>query len=158
MTQPTWTATDALLEKPRSNNLKFIVAGGLMLIAVAFLITQAISNEGQFFITVGEYYEAPSKYAARDFRISAWVDGDTITFTQIDAENSRLEFEIVDDLANPMQRLRVVALNEPLPDLLQHEAQAIVEGKIGADGAMYSNPDGLLLKCPTRYEAGEVVE
>ena len=30
---------------------------------------------------------------------------------------------------NPGQRLRVVVLNEPKPDLLQHEAQALVEGR-----------------------------
>lgn len=158
MTQSNWTATDALLEQPRSNTMKFVVAGVVMLVAVAFLITQALSNEGQFFITVNEYFAAPAKYADRDFRVSAWVDGDSIQFTQIDAETSRLEFDIVDDLANPTQKLHIVALNEPLPDLLQHEAQAIVVGRIGSDGAMHANPDGLLLKCPTRYEEGAPVE
>jgi cytochrome c-type biogenesis protein CcmE len=37
-----------------------------------------------------------------------------------------------------------------MPDLLRHEAQAIVTGRIGADGVFYA--DELLLKCPTRYE------
>jgi len=36
------------------------------------------------------------------------------------------------------------------PDLLKHEAQAIVTGHLGADGIFYA--DELLLKCPTRYE------
>ena len=156
MAQPTWTADDAaLLENERPNRLKFIIAGGLILVAVIFLITQALSTEGQFFITVNEYYENPAKYADRDFRISAWVDGDTIQFTQIDDQTSRLEFDIVDDLANPTSSLRIVAMNQEKPDLLQHEAQAIVVGSIGEDGAMYANDDGLLLKCPTRYEEGE---
>jgi cytochrome c-type biogenesis protein CcmE len=38
----------------------------------------------------------------------------------------------------------------PLPDLLRHEAQAIVTGRVGDDGVFYA--DELLLKCPTRYE------
>ena len=156
MAQPTWTADDAsLLENERPNRLKFFVAGGLILVAVIFLITQALSTEGQFFITVNEYYENPAKYGERDFRISAWVDGDTIQFTQIDDQTSRLEFDIVDDLANPTTSLHIVAMNQEKPDLLQHEAQAIVVGSIGEDGAMYANDDGLLLKCPTRYEEGE---
>ncbi|MGB1249507.1 MAG: cytochrome c maturation protein CcmE [Candidatus Promineifilaceae bacterium] len=156
MAQPTWTADEAgLLETDRPNRLKFIIAGGLILVAVIFLITQALSSEGQFFITVQEYHENPAKYGQRDFRISAWVDGDTIKFTQIDDQTSRLEFDIVDNLANPTSSLHVVAMNQEKPDLLQHEAQAIVVGSIGEDGAMYANDDGLLLKCPTRYEEGE---
>ena len=156
MAQPTWTADEAgLLENERPNRLKFFIAGGLILVAVIFLITQALSTEGQFFITVQEYHENPAKYADRDFRISAWVDGDTIQFTQVDDQTSRLEFDIVDNLANPTSSLHIVAMNQEKPDLLQHEAQAIVVGSIGADGAMYANDDGLLLKCPTRYEEGE---
>jgi cytochrome c-type biogenesis protein CcmE len=38
----------------------------------------------------------------------------------------------------------------PRPDLLRHEAQAIVTGRMGEDGVFYA--DELLLKCPTRYE------
>ena len=91
----------------------------------------------------------------RDFRVSAWVDGDSIVFTQIDDQTSRLEFDIVDDLANPGSKMHIVAMNQEKPDLLQREAQAIVVGSIGEDGAMYANDDGLLLKCPTRYEEGE---
>jgi cytochrome c-type biogenesis protein CcmE len=36
------------------------------------------------------------------------------------------------------------------PDLLKNEAQAIVTGKLGADGNFYASE--LLLKCPTKYE------
>ena len=46
-------------------------------------------------------------------------------------------------------RLQVVYVG-PKPDLLRHEAQAIVTGRLGEDGVFYA--DELLLKCPTRYE------
>jgi cytochrome c-type biogenesis protein CcmE len=36
------------------------------------------------------------------------------------------------------------------PDLLKDEAQAIMTGKIGADGTFTATE--LLLKCPSRYE------
>jgi cytochrome c-type biogenesis protein CcmE len=36
------------------------------------------------------------------------------------------------------------------PDLLRNEAQAIMTGRIGADGVFQA--DELLLKCPTKYE------
>ena len=37
-----------------------------------------------------------------------------------------------------------------MPDLLRHEAQAIVTGHIDAEGIFHA--DELLLKCPTKYE------
>ena len=42
----------------------------------------------------------------------------------------------------------------PKPDLMQHEAQAIIEGAWNNDGVFYAHDqaDSLLLKCPTRYE------
>ena len=155
MAQATWTKEESTtVEKPRNSRVKFIMGGLLAAVAVAFLLVNAFSGNTQLYVTVDEYYADQSKMAGRDLRVSGWVLGDTIQFTQIDAVTSRLEFDIVDDIKNPGQRLRVVAMNEPMPDLLQHEAQALVEGT-GSGTEFISNPGGLFLKCPTRYEESE---
>ncbi len=155
MAQATWTKEeDAAVEKPKSNRIKFIIGGLLMAAAIIFLVFNAMRGSTQLYVTVDEYYAQQNKLAGRDLRVSGWVIGDTIQFTQIDDTTSRLEFDIVDDLANPGQRLHIVAMNEPMPDLLQHEAQALVEGS--AEGSVFNaNPGGLFLKCPTRYEEVE---
>ena len=152
MADTTWIRDPDSLLQPKTNRLKFVVGGLLIAAALIFLIANAMNGNTQLYKTVNEYYAEQSRLAGRDLRISGMVLGDTITFTQIDATHSRLEFDIVDDIDSPGQRLRVVALNEPLPDLLQHEAQALVEGRMGDDGAFYANEGGLFLKCPTRYE------
>jgi cytochrome c-type biogenesis protein CcmE len=155
MAQATWTKEeDAAVEKPKSNRIKFIIGGLLMAAAIIFLVFNAMRGSTQLYVTVDEYYTQQDKLAGRDLRVSGWVIGDTIQYTQIDDTTSRLEFDIVDDLVNPGQRLRIVAMNEPMPDLLQHEAQALVEGS--AEGSVFNaNPGGLFLKCPTRYEEVE---
>jgi cytochrome c-type biogenesis protein CcmE len=56
-------------------------------------------------------------------------------------------FQAVNDPSR--QRVQVVYVG-PKPDLLRGEAQAIMTGKLGADGVFYA--DELLLKCPTKYE------
>lgn len=152
MAQATWTKEEkAATEKPKSNRTKFIIGGLLMAAAIIFLIYNALSGSTQLYVTVDEYYAQQNKLVGRDLRVSGWVIGDTIQYTQIDDMTSRLEFQIVDDLSNPGQRLTIVAMNEPMPDLLQHEAQALVEGS--AEGSVFNaNPGGLFLKCPTRYE------
>ncbi len=155
MAQATWTTEEAESNKPKSSRLKFVIGGVLMAAAVIFLVVNAISGNTQLYVTVDEYYSQQSEIAGRDLRISGWVIGDSILYTQIDDTTSRLEFDITDDLADPTgQILRVVVMNEPIPDLLQHEAQALVEGHV-ENGEFLANPKGLLLKCPTRYEEAD---
>jgi len=151
MAQATWTKEESTTEKSGNGRMKFIIGGLLAAAAVIFLLVNAFSGNTQLYVTVDEYFADQNKVTGRDLRVSGFVLGDSIQFTQIDATTSRLEFDIVDDINNPGQRLRIVAMNEPMPDLLQHEAQALVEGT-GSGSEFMSNPGGLFLKCPTRYE------
>jgi cytochrome c-type biogenesis protein CcmE len=155
MADVSWQNSDEtlILEKPRRNRLMFVVGGVVLIAAVVYLVINAMSGNTQLYKTVGEFYAEQDRLTGRDLRVAGWVIGDSIVYTQIDAHNSRLEFDIVDDLYNPGQRLHVVALNEPKPDLLQNQAQALVEGSADETGTFYADPGGLMLKCPTRYEA-----
>lgn len=158
MAETTWTTEQGDVLQPRSNRMKFVIGGVLIVAAIVFLVVNAMSGNTQLYKTVDEFYAEQSRLVGRDLRVSGIVVGDSIKFTQIDATTSRLEFEIVDDLNNPGQRLRIVAMNEPMPDLLQHEAQAMVEGRAEGDGVFHANQGGLFLKCPTRYEEAGVPE
>ena len=157
MAEASWTNKDknSALEKPKSNRLKFVIGGVVLLAALTYLVVNAMSGNTQLYKTVGEFYSEQARLIGRDLRVAGWVVGDSIAFTQIDALNSRLEFDIVDDIENPGQTLHIVVLNEPKPDLLQHKAQALVEGRADSNGVFQANPGGLMLKCPTRYEEME---
>ena len=154
MADATWTNNNAeqLLQKESPSRLKFVVGGVLLLSAIVYLVVNAMSGNTQLFKTVDEFYADQSALVGRDLRVAGWVIGDSIEFTQIDATHSRLEFDIVDNIEHPGQMLHIVALNEPKPDLLQHQAQALVEGRADENGVFMANTGGLLLKCPTRYE------
>lgn len=159
MADTTWTKDDgAVLTTSKDNRLKYIVGGVLLLAAIVYLVVNAMTGNTQLYKTVEEFYAQQSRLTGRDLRVSGQVIGDSIQFTQIDAVTSRLEFDIMDSVREPGKTLHVVAMNEPMPDLLQHEAQAIVEGSADADGVFHANPGGLLLKCPTRYEEMEPTE
>jgi len=151
MAEAAWTKKGGALEKPRTGRMKFIIGGAFLTVAIIYLVFNAFQGTTQLYVTVDEYYEEKGNFAGRDLRVSGWVLGDTIQYNQIDPTTSSLEFDIVDDIYNPGQRLRIVAMNEPMPDLLQHEAQALVEGS-AAGSVFNANPGGLFLKCPTRYE------
>jgi cytochrome c-type biogenesis protein CcmE len=145
---------------------KFIVGGLILLAAVIYLIVANLLNSQEYFITVDDLTARQSELAGRNVRISGAVIGDTIEY-----DGQTLSFEIahvpssaadIEDegglaevlheaVTNPnASRVKVVLYDEPMPDLLQHEAQAIVTGTMGDDGVFYA--DELLLKCPTRYD------
>ncbi len=151
MAETTWVNNEKVLVESRPSRLKFVIGGLFIVAALGFLIFNAMQDTTQLYVTVQEYYANPTKFAGKDLRVAGFVLGDSIQFTQLDSATTRLEFSVVDDLSNPQQTLHIVAMNEPMPDLLQHEAQALVEGHID-NGVFYANQGGLLLKCPTRYE------
>jgi cytochrome c-type biogenesis protein CcmE len=138
--------------------LPFLLGGVLLLAAVGYLIFNATQSNAQFYITVDQLLSG--NYANNNVRISGVVIGDTIRY---DAQNLVIEFEIANlpdgyaDLAEALhqaannpdaQRIRIRVEGQVKPDLLRHEAQAILSGRLGADGVFLATE--LLLKCPTR--------
>ncbi len=147
---------------------KFIVGGLLILAAVVYLIVSSTQASAQFFLTVDELESRRDEVIDRNVRVSGAVIGDsiqydpetlTLTFTvaHVPADNQDIEAEgglaqALERAVNDPSRTRipVVYTNGPKPDLLRHQAQAIMTGHLGADGVFYA--EELLLKCPTRYD------
>jgi cytochrome c-type biogenesis protein CcmE len=146
---------------------KFVIGGLLVLGAVVFLIWSSTVANSEFFLTIDELNEKSASVVDRNVRLSGAVIGESIKY---DAESLTLTFEIahvpgdqvlIDDegglaealhqaVIDPSRSRMTVEYIGPLPDLLRHEAQAIVTGKLGDDGVFHA--DELLLKCPTKYE------
>lgn len=158
--------SDSMESRPAGKG-KFIVGGLLIIVAVIYLIYSSTQASAQYFLTVDEVYSKGDSVLGRDLRVSGAVIGDTI---QYDSQDLRLTFSIahipgdnkeIEELGglatvlnkavnDPNSRLMEVVYIGPKPDLLQHEAQAIMTGQVGEDGVFYA--DELLLKCPTKYE------
>jgi cytochrome c-type biogenesis protein CcmE len=167
MTEAAWEksrTSGSLLTQTNSGRWKFLVGGLLLLVAVGYLIASGMIAGGSYYLTVDELLADPS-YVGKPVRIAGAVIGDTI---QYDSPNLILDFTIANvptdytNLADALhqavtnpnaQHLRVHIENEVKPDLLQHEAQAILTGKLGADGVFYATE--LNLKCPSRFEEAQ---
>jgi len=136
-------------------------------VVLIYLIASSTSAAAQYYLTVDELRADPSAAQGRDLKISGAVDGETIAY---EPETLTLRFAIanvpgdlaeIDDagglaavlheaVSDPQATRLMVEYVGPKPDLLRHEAQAIVTGRLGEDGVFHA--DELLLKCPTRYE------
>jgi cytochrome c-type biogenesis protein CcmE len=154
-------------ETQSSSRAKFLVGGLLIVAAVIYLIYSSTQASAQYFLTVEEVVAKGDGVYDRDLRISGAVIGDTIqydpdsltlTFTVAHVPGDNKDLETEGGLATALHaavtdpnraRLHVIYTGVK-PDLLQHEAQAIMTGQLGDDGVFYA--DELLLKCPTKYE------
>ena len=150
-----------------ASRAKFLVGGLLIVAAVVYLIISSTQASAQYFLTVDEIVVRGDEVLGRDLRLSGAVIGETVSY---DADTLTLEFiiahvpgdndeieaagglaEVLHEAVMDPTRNRIpVVYNGPKPDLLRHEAQAIMTGQLGEDGVFYA--DELLLKCPTRYE------
>jgi len=167
MTNVNWHKPKQPAKKKRSERLKFISAGVMILVAVLYLLISGTLQGARYFITVREVLDDAS-YQERTVRISGAVDGESIEY---DSEKAILRFTIVnipneyEDLATALHealldpaapRLNVLVEDAAIPDLLQHEAQAILTGALGRDGVFAATE--LLLKCPSRFEESTAPE
>jgi cytochrome c-type biogenesis protein CcmE len=144
---------DVALEGTKTSStsrVKFLVGGLIILLAVGYLIVSSFGSSAQYFLTVSELRTKGDAIVGDDVRLSGIVHGDSISY---DPQSLRLEFDVVDSLDDLSNPLHVVYIG-PKPDLMQHEAQAIIEGNWQEDDVFYAHDraDSLLLKCPTRYE------
>jgi cytochrome c-type biogenesis protein CcmE len=146
---------------------KFVFAGLLIAGAVAYLIVSSTGSTAHYFVTIEELRDMGDEAIGRNITVAGAVLGDTIvydssvprvTFTVVQVPGDPKEVEQAGGLAAVLHaavgdphapRLEIV-YEDVKPDLLQHEAQAIVRGRLEQDGRFYA--DEVLLKCPTRYE------
>jgi len=127
---------------------KFLLGGALILMAAGVIIAQGLASGAQYFLTIGQLREQTAQFQDQSVRISGVVIGDSIAFN---AQTLELTFHVVDDVSQiGAQSPLTIRYEGPRPELLEDHAQAIVEGRLGADGTFHA--DSLLLKCPTRYE------
>lgn len=151
----------------RASRTKFLIGGLLIAAAVIYLIVSSTQAAAQYYLTIDELVTDPTLAEDRELRISGAVLGDSISY---DARSLTLEFtmvnvpgdldeieqagglaEVLHQAVNNPSATRIDVVYEgPMPDLMRHEAQAIVTGRMDADGIFHA--DELLLKCPTRYE------
>ncbi len=146
---------------------KFIIGGGIIVIAILYLIISSTVATAQYFLTVDELIAKGRSMQRQDVRISGAVIGSSISYDNqkqtlsflianvpgdnrtIDAQGglAKVLHEAVQDLNR--QRMQVI-YHGPKPDLLRDEAQAILTGQMDENGVFVAQE--LLLKCPTRYE------
>jgi cytochrome c-type biogenesis protein CcmE len=125
-------------------NLKFIVAGGVIALAVAYLVLVGLQGTTVYFLTVSELQAKGPAAQNQLFRVSGnLVPGTLVT----DSSGLGIQFLIADSDSNP---LPVVYRGGQVPDIIGDNIEIVAEGKMDAQGTFTAN--NVLAKCPSRLE------
>ena len=126
-------------------NLKFFIAGGVIALAVAYLILVGLQGTTVYFLTVGELQAKGPAAQNQLYRVSGMLVPGTLTR---ESSGLGIHFQIAD--AGSPNTLPVVYRGGQVPDIIGDNIEIVAEGKLDAGGTFTANT--VLAKCPSRLE------
>jgi cytochrome c-type biogenesis protein CcmE len=131
------------------SNLKFIVAGGVIALAVAYLITMALQGTTQYFLTVSELQAKGAAMQNQTLRVSGTLVPGSL---QHEGDGLSVQFLIAD--AATATPLTVTYRGGQVPDTMADtragDVQIVAEGRLNDQGTFTASD--VLAKCPSRLE------
>jgi cytochrome c-type biogenesis protein CcmE len=137
---------------------RFFIGVSLIAAAIGYLIFSAIRTTSEYYLTVPEVAARQSELGEQAIRVAGRVKAGNIEW---DPNSLTLKFEIVPIpdvdaaavkpvVASDPVWFRVVCAGEPKPDMFAPGRDVIVEGKLGADGAIAATQ--VMTSCPSKYK------
>lgn len=140
---------------------RFLFGGGLIVVAVGYLIYTAIMNTAEYYLTVGEVQARQTELQGQALRVAGRVVPGSVSW---DPSSLTLGFAIsaIPDpggsAVKPVsavtsvptsERFKVLCTGQPKPDMFAENRDVIVEGRLGADHAIIASQ--VLTSCPSKY-------
>jgi cytochrome c-type biogenesis protein CcmE len=125
-------------------NLKFFVAGGVIALAVAYLVIAGLQATTVYFLTVSELQAKGPAAQNQLYRVSGTLIPGTLVR---ESSGLGIQFQIADPASSP---LPVVYRGGQVPDIMGDNIEIVAEGKLDAHGTFSANT--VLAKCPSRLE------
>lgn len=125
--------------------MKLAIAGGVLALAIGYLVMTGVQTTAVYYLTVGELLGQGSTGVGRPVRVA----GDVVpgSVERLDG-GLALRFLVQDGSGT----LPISYRGGPVPDIFADEVQVVVEGKLQPDGVFHA--DTLLAKCPSKFEDG----
>jgi cytochrome c-type biogenesis protein CcmE len=125
-------------------NVKFVVAGSVIALAVAYLVIMGLQGSTVYFLTVSELQAKGPAAENQLYRVSGNLLPGTLTR---ESSGLGIQFLIADPASQP---LSVVYRGGQVPDIMGDDVEIVAEGKLDAKGTFTAN--SVLAKCPSKLE------
>jgi cytochrome c-type biogenesis protein CcmE len=117
--------------------------------AIAFLLSRSLKEGVQYYKHVDEVMSSPD--AVRDKRLQ--VHGNVVN-DSIEQARGTLQFRFKIESRPPRAPAVISAVYEGLvPDTFKSGAEVVASGTLTADNVLHVAPDGIMAKCPSKYDA-----
>jgi len=127
----------------RKRNLKFVVGGVLIAIAIIYLVYSGIQNTALYYLTVSEFKNRGDEAYGEAVRVNGQVLDGSIRWN---SKEGALYFTIIDE-----QNKLPIIHKGVAPDTFKGGAEVVVEGRYTPEDIFAA--DKIMAKCPSKYEA-----
>jgi cytochrome c-type biogenesis protein CcmE len=131
--------------------LKFWIAGGVIVLAVAYLVTMGLQGTTVYFLTVSELQARGAAAQNQMFRVSGNLVPGSLAR---DPSGLGIAFSIADAAAS--RPLTVTYKGGQVPDIIGDNIEIVAEGKLDARGTFAAT--NVLAKCPSRLADAQPTE
>ena len=124
--------------------LTVVVIGG----ASFFLLRSGIAS-GEVYKHVDEVMANPTAWQGKRLQVHGYVLKDSIE-KRIVGDKTEYRFKMYSN-----KKIIPAHYYGVVPDTFKDDSEVVCKGKLAGDGTLEIIPDGVLAKCPSRYEAGK---
>lgn len=124
-----------------SKRVRFYAGGGLIVMALVYLMFNGIRNFASYYMTVAQFTANESVMVNKPARVSGMLVASSVSYN---AGTGMLHFDIRDG-----QHVLPVEFHGVQPDSMTKGAHAIVDGSLLAKGVFKANK--VMVQCPSHY-------
>jgi cytochrome c-type biogenesis protein CcmE len=114
--------------------------------ALTWLMISTISEGAEYYKKVDEVMADPQAWQGKRLQVHGYVLGDPLV------KSSTLEYRFTMHNNGKVMQARYTGV---VPDTFKADAEVVVKGKLGSDGVIDVERDGITAKCPSKYEAAK---
>ena len=125
--------------------LKLFLTAGVLCTAFAGLVWTTMQDGTQFYMEVEEVLADPKAWDGKALQVHGYAANVLRHPRSLD-----WRFEITDSVENRIHSIQAV-YNGIVPDTFDNHAEVVATGRLDGD-TFYVDRDGIMAKCPSKYE------
>ena len=120
------------------------VSAAVILSALAWLMISTVSQGAEYYKKVDEVMADPQAWQGKRLQVHGYVLGEP------SVRSSTLEYRFQIHSNGKVMNAEYTGV---VPDTFKAEAEVVVKGRLDANGVIHIERNGIMAKCPSKYEA-----
>jgi cytochrome c-type biogenesis protein CcmE len=122
---------------------KLGITGLVLALAFGGLLYTSLSESAEYYKHVDEVMASPGQWQGKKLQLHGYAK-------QIGRKRDSLEYQFNIESNGKVVRAYYSGI---VPDTFKEDSEVVVKGMLAADGTFHVQPDGVIAKCPSKYDA-----